>query len=159
MWRLLLRNPRLLPILLFVSLGGCGGTTDGRPVTVPVSGTLSYQGKPLANAIVSFHPQGSERAAFGETDSTGTYRLTTLDPGDGAMPGSYFVTVSKVIDDNAPPPGTEEVVDLTAPTRAPAYRSLLPETFARRETSRLTATVQSTGDNRFDFDLSHSGGK
>lgn len=159
MWQYPLRNLRLLSVLLLLCLGGCGGETSGRPVTVPVSGTLTYQGKPVANAIVSFHPQGTERAAFGETDSAGTYQLTTLEPEDGAMPGSYFVTVSKVIDDNAPPPGTEEVVDLTAPTRTPAYRSLLPETFSRRETSRLTATVQPTGDNLFDFDLSSPGGK
>lgn len=65
--------------------------------TVQVSGLVTLDGAPVEGANVTFAPAatGGGRAASGVTDKTGRYRLTTLDPNDGALPGNYVVTVSK----------------------------------------------------------------
>ena len=40
-------------------------------------------------------PAGNSTPASGSTDSAGKFTLSTLNPGDGAIVGSYSVTVSK----------------------------------------------------------------
>lgn len=68
---------------------GCGGAKP-----IPVHGTVTVDGKPLADAGVSFIPVGGKgRPAFGGTDAAGKYRMTTESPGDGAFPGEYTVTI------------------------------------------------------------------
>lgn len=68
---------------------GCGSDAP-----VPVSGKVTVDGKPVGNAGVTFHPQdGKGRPATGETAEDGTYKLTTLNPGDGALKGEYRVTL------------------------------------------------------------------
>jgi hypothetical protein len=69
---------------------GCG--TNDTPV--PVSGKVTVNGVPVANAGIVFHPKdGKGRPASAETDEGGTYRLTTYSAGDGALRGEYRVTV------------------------------------------------------------------
>jgi hypothetical protein len=74
---------------------GCGSET-GLEGLVEVSGLITYDGKPVEAATVAFVPEGEGRAASGMTDADGKFQLTTLKPGDGARPGRYKVTVSKV---------------------------------------------------------------
>jgi hypothetical protein len=76
---------------LAVCLGpGCGGS--GQPV--PVSGKVTVNGVPVANAGIVFHPKdGKGRPATAETVEGGVYRLTTFNAGDGALKGEYRVTV------------------------------------------------------------------
>jgi hypothetical protein len=70
---------------------GCGG---GGPATAPVSGTVTYNGKPVTNAHVSFVPsEGSTRAAEGLTDGNGHFTLGTFAASDGAIIGKYKVGV------------------------------------------------------------------
>jgi hypothetical protein len=75
-------------------LGGCTGAPD-RPATVPVRGSVSYQGKPVAGAAVAFLAKGAPRPAIGTTDAQGNFRLTTFTADDGAVPGEHLVTVEK----------------------------------------------------------------
>lgn len=81
------------------ALGGCGGETLP---TVPVTGTVTYNGKPLDGADISFIPKdptGEARGASGATDAHGNFKLQTFLVGSkmvaGALPGDYAVTVSK----------------------------------------------------------------
>jgi hypothetical protein len=128
---------------------GCGGHLDDRPETFLVSGNVTYEGEPCADATISFHPQGEQRSAYGRTDSSGNYLLTTVREHDGAMAGEYRVSVSKVINENAEVAST----DIAAPQKPPQYKSLLPEKYGNPETSDLTASVEE-GKNQFDFTLS-----
>ena len=83
------------------------------------------------------------------TDESGQFKLTTFDPSDGAIPGTYRVTVTKM-DTTAAPPA--ENPDPTVPPPPPP-KSVLPEKFATPNTSGLTADVKKDGENNFPFDL------
>src|SRR4051794_1774566 len=83
---------RLHRVLL---LGGCLVTAAcgcGGPGLVPVSGTVTRKGKPLAHLRVNFVPEGG-RASWGMTDEQGRYALQYERNRDGAFPGNYKVFV------------------------------------------------------------------
>jgi len=136
-------------------LPGCGGANRpaNRPETVLTSGTVMYQGKPVAGATVTFVAESPAsqstpaRGAVGRTDESGQFKLTTFDPGDGVIPGNYRVTVAKM-DATA----VAENPDPTLPPPPPP-KSVLPEKFADPNTSGLTAEVKQGGENKFSFDL------
>ena len=72
--------------------------------TVPVSGTVTLDGQAVADVAVTFKPRASGgRAAVGVTAANGKFTLTTLQSGDGALPGSYAVTLTKFAADKATP--------------------------------------------------------
>jgi len=129
---------------------GCAGGHVGAPPTVPVSGMVTYNGEPVADATVSFHPQGDHRSAYAKTDAAGAYRLTTVHEHDGAMLGEYQVTVSKIIDENAVAPTN----DIAAVRPTPKYTSMIPEKYGKPTTSGLSASVEKGSPNQFDFTLS-----
>ncbi len=60
----------------------------------PVKGKITFLGKPVAGAIVSFHVEGAPRISVGETDAEGNYRLSMFDKDDGAVVGQNTVTIS-----------------------------------------------------------------
>lgn len=151
-------------------LAGCGGG----PNTLPVTGKVTKGGQPVEGAIVSFHPQSPEaKAATGTTDNSGTYKLTTFVNGDGAVPGSYKVTVTKFPGSGGASDPTAGASDIDAAYRAaeaqgqsvtapqtmttpttPTPTNELPAKFASPDTSGLTADVASGSPNTFDFDVS-----
>jgi hypothetical protein len=61
----------------------------------PVEGKLFIAGVPAGNANVYFYPcdPGRQRIPVAITAPDGTFRLTTIRPGDGAPAGRYDVTV------------------------------------------------------------------
>lgn len=90
--------------VLVASLCGCGGGESARTLpTVPVGGTVTYMGQPVADATVIFAPiQSGEDsfAATARTDANGKYELSTgFGPStevEGAVAGDYTVTIIKV---------------------------------------------------------------
>jgi len=74
---------------------GCGNS--GTAQTARVDGTVTLDGAPLPNAKVGFNPApGSKtagRLAMGTADGSGKFSLSSFNKNDGAMPGSYIVTV------------------------------------------------------------------
>src|SRR5262245_46778759 len=74
---------------------GCGGPHQ----PVPVEGVVTLDGVPVAGAMVNFIREGGDgtegRMAYGSTDEHGKFRLTTVQPNDGALPGTYRVLVIK----------------------------------------------------------------
>ena len=61
--------------------------------TVPVSGTVTYKGKPLTKGTVVFEPDAG-RPAHGAIQSDGRYTLSTFKEGDGAVEGAHRVSIS-----------------------------------------------------------------
>lgn len=63
-----------------------------------VEGKVLYNGQPAKGAVVVFHPQGKDdlttRHPAGVTGDDGTFSLSTQQPGDGAAPGDYDVTIT-----------------------------------------------------------------
>jgi hypothetical protein len=117
-------------IALTAALGTASCSPTARRVpTFPVTGTLTQNGKPLANAAVVFHPVAADGADVlrprGTTDVTGAFTLTTYDGGDGAPAGDYRLTVEL----------------WTTPTADGGPVNRLPAKLAKPTTSGLTATV------------------
>lgn len=132
-----------------VALSGCSGraSVPGRPKTVPVKVTVIYRGSPVAEANVQFLPDGTGNAATGVTDSQGIARLTTFEQNDGAVPGTYRVTIRKSIQ-----VGGSNPADPDAPPVPATYREELPAKYGTPETSGLTALV-SESQTEFTFEL------
>ena len=80
----------LLYVLLLTGAAGCGGG----PKLFPVSGLVTLDGQPLADAGVLFVPVDKGPAASGTTDAAGKFRLTTTNR-SGAIAGHYGVAISK----------------------------------------------------------------
>ncbi len=111
-----------------------------RPDTVPVTGMLMLDGKPVAGATLTFHPaDGAQRPAIGKTGPDGKFKLTTFEINDGAVPGDYRVTIS-----------------LFAPAeRGGDRKSLLPMKYADPATSVFMVRVAGSGSNDFTFELTN----
>lgn len=144
--------------LVFVAVVGCGSSN---PTTYPVTGTVTFEGKPLAGANIGFSATDENtRGAIGVTDSEGKYSLTTFEKGDGAMAGTFKVTVSKFDGPAAPvkladpsaSTGDELPANYTpeaASTAAPS-KNLVPQKYLRPQTTPLSFTVEA-GPNTFDI--------
>lgn len=72
------------------------GCADGGPALGTVSGTVTLDGKPLANAIVSFVPEAGGRPSVGTTDEQGNYQLGYIDR-LGALIGNHKVSITSVV--------------------------------------------------------------
>lgn len=73
-------------------LPGCGDD-GGLESRYAVSGTVTYKGAPVKKGSINFVPVKPEGHPAAGTIVDGKYSLTTLNPGDGAIPGAYKVTV------------------------------------------------------------------
>jgi hypothetical protein len=119
---------------------GCGGG-DGA-ATAPVSGVVTYRGKPLADVNVVFMSRGGAPAT-GVTNSEGRFELTTLDQ-TGAVPGAHQVTITP----------NQGAIDMPLPGQPPAKpKSAVPAKYGRAESSGLTAEVKAGEENQFTFEL------
>ncbi|UUO07289.1 carboxypeptidase-like regulatory domain-containing protein [Blastopirellula sp. J2-11] len=128
----------LAPAILLIAAIGCG---RGNPLgLVPVSGRVTLDGAPLADATVSFIPEQG-RPASGTTNAEGRFELTTLDPGDGVMPGDHKVTVMKYADHDAEKNPYARLV------------SLVPVHYVELKTTPLTVSVPKSGDSNVEITL------
>ena len=116
---------------LALAAAGCG---RGGKKPVPVKGTVTLDGKPVSLALVMFVPQKEGgMMAHGVTNHDGEFELTTYKPNDGALPGDYNVTVTKV--DETP---TVNVSDLpTDMTPDQVMQKVVPRVMAKRAQQKL----------------------
>jgi len=139
----------LLLTALFVAVSGCG---DNKLKTYPVSGTITYQGKPLAGATVGFSPkvEGAGDGGFARTDENGFYQLQTTqgNVNAGTTPGDYYVTIAKV---SMVGTGTFTVSSTGEKKENEKPVSAIPAKYSGAS-SGLSATVEKKA-NVFNFDL------
>lgn len=146
-------------LALMVGLMRSRAADDGMPgmVFVAVSGTITYQGKPAPGARVVFHPMDpGHPAAYGKTDASGCFTLTSIRGRRGAAVGAYRVTVMKQqLAKDHDTRTTEEILIQTGgkPPPPPSVIDILPTCYGNPKTSGLAATVTSDGDNKFEFTL------
>jgi hypothetical protein len=113
------------------------------PELAPVSGTITYNGKPVPKGTVTFaSTEPGRRNATGQLNASGKYTLQTENPGDGAELGDYNVTVYA---------HDEKILDYKPKVPEPP-KILAPEKYENPKTSGLKATVK-RGSNNFDFPL------
>ncbi len=112
----------------------------------PVRGQVLAEGRPLPQAIVTFHPVGAgpeEPRPSAQTDDQGYFTLTTYAKGDGAPAGEYAVTVTcfRSFAVRNPSEGDENT------------RNILPPRYANPATSQLRATVGASGSELPPFQV------
>lgn len=142
---------RASTVVAALSLAGCGGKKEagnGRPVT----GKITYNGQPVAEATVTF--LGSFNSAFAQTDVEGKFKLKTA-VGEKVPLGDYQVTVIKTDVPPLPPPVPPEEYKPPVPNAPPPPepKDLLPPKYKQPDSSQLTASVTDSGENYFEFNL------
>ena len=145
--------------LTVLSLIGCGGETVKRPPLGKVHGIVTYKGKPISGAVVSFIKDKAPRVATGTTDANGNYKLTTFDTNDGAFVGTHKVTVTKPVvnqlgkDTASLTP--EDLLKLTAEGKLELVQqktSEIPAKYGDVQTTPLTFTIEA-GQNEKKIEL------
>lgn len=138
--------------LLLLAAGCGGGGLGDLPELVPVSGTVTLDGKPLGGVTVTFTPVGSTRGDFcsGVTDASGRYELQTQGKHKGAAVGEFKVTCSKLV----MPDGSDLPADAAAADVGGG--DLLPPQYSEEPESILKATVPA-GGGEINFELKSDG--
>src|SRR5262249_2087138 len=108
--------------------------------TVPASGTITYQGKPLEKGKLQFVPK--EAPAASATIENGRFTIQTFGDNDGAVPGKYQVGV--IVTEEAPPKkkGFE-----------PSIKYVVLEKMANPQTSNLEVTIPPGGSDQLKIDI------
>jgi hypothetical protein len=94
-----------------------------------VSGTVAYDGKPLANGYVTLIPDGPGETASGQIGPDGRFTLSTFAPGDGVRPGAYKVRIASYL--------SEARMDVPG-----SGKPAVPEKYWDANTSGLTFKVE-----------------
>jgi hypothetical protein len=122
------------PLLLLLLVTGCGGGSS----LIPVTGTITVDGKPADGALILFHPEAGEFKSISSAvaSADGSFKpVTNAEPG---LPiGRFRLTV--VWPDPAVKP-TEKEILLGTDKSAP---DLLKGRYLIREKSELTVDVTS----------------
>jgi len=139
-------------VLGVASLLGCSKEDPNLPHRVPVHVSVTYQNKPVEDAQVTFVPEPSGKPAFGRTDAQGQVDLSTFRERDGAVPGSYQVTIIKTAT-NAAAVGASQPQAGMGATPPVAAKYLVPQKYSQAQTSGLQAIVKQSGENKFEFSL------
>ncbi len=105
-----------------------------------VEGTVTADGQPVPNAMVTFFPRPDGRASAGLTDEDGRYELTYTRGQMGAKVGEHKVTITTAVDGG-------DYGDTIAKETLPAKYNLASE---------LMEEVK-PGSNTIDFDLDYEG--
>ena len=144
-------------------LTGC----DSGPKLVPVTGTVTLDGKPLAHKSLMFMPEEGTPGNGGgaNTQKDGTYSLIASIPGGltdeaGAPPGRYKVIVFEPtipITEDLEVQGDDPSV--LTPAISPDFgqrKREIPAIYAKQETTPLTIEVPESGGT-VDLKLTSSG--
>ncbi len=132
-----------LPVVMLLAFMGC---SSSGPDIAYVSGRVTMDGKPLANAAVLFIPEDG-RPAAARTDADGRYVLNFTEGRRGAIPGKNSVRITTQ---------REAEQDENGKTVVPAARETIPMEY--NAASTLEFTVEPKKKNVANFDLK-SGGK
>jgi hypothetical protein len=122
----------LMTLLMWIS-SGC----DRGPHVVPVRGTVTYLGTPLAVGGITFEPEIG-RSAFGRIENGKILDVTTFEPGDGVIVGRARVGIQSTTN-----------LGLVIEPHDP----LIPPRYFDPTTSGLTVEITANGDNEFTIPL------
>lgn len=135
---------------------GCS-KKSAAPATFPVTGTVTYKGKPVEGASVSLVPSDPKvRSATGITNADGKFEVSTYYSSNetplGAMPGEYSVTVSKT---SMPmiPEGLTPEQQMAIVTKAGPQKDLLPPMYLNPLTTPFKVKVTDTAPEPLKIDL------
>lgn len=151
-------NHLVLTASLVLGISACGNDLN----LAPVEGTVTFQGKPLANATVTFIPKGEGSLGVGITDEEGSFSISTGGQA-GVTPGMCAVTVSKMESSGGGQAALEKMSEADRQkmmmsgkmqgvmTGTP--KSAIPAQYGNAMTSGLNFTVNKDGENNFPITL------
>lgn len=119
-------------------VSGCSDSNMGG-----VTGSVTYRGKPLPNAHVTFTPVSGGKIASGLTDTNGKYELGTMAKNDGALVGKHKIHIIAHGPDRPLRPG--EMGSGLPGDMAPG-EPIIPQKYFTPETSGLTHEVVRGGN-------------
>lgn len=123
--------------VLVLALGCLGCSSEER--LHPVSGKVMYKSQPLAGALVTLHPQGSNdprtERPNGFTQKDGTFTLTTGQKA-GAPAGQYLVTI--ICSRSTQPAGKGKIIN----TGEDDSVDVLGGMYANPNTSKITVEIR-----------------
>ncbi len=125
-----------------VLVAGCG---QSGPKLYPVTGTVSYQGKPLPLGTVMFVPKEGPPSKPATIDANGRYELEVV-----AGPSAVAVTAMPPRPGGRIDPTVEGGIDYSG---VPPVKSLIPQKYNRYHRSGLKVTVKPDGLNTIDINL------
>ncbi|XZE33571.1 hypothetical protein SH501x_004360 [Pirellulaceae bacterium SH501] len=138
----------LCMLATFGVLAGCGGGLI--PIkTAKVTGTATFNGKPLEDYKVYFYCEQAEakEPATGIVAADGTFTLGVRTAGDGAIVGSNKIWLTY------DPPVPKEVAGSDAAWNPPPPKVKLPEKYMSMDTSGLSVEVPSSGLADYKIEL------
>ena len=154
----LIRASLACGLVVAMLLVGCAKAGPKLPNTAAVSGTVTYQGAPLVGAQITFNNTAQDGfAASGLTDANGKYTLRTYIDAkhelSGAVPGDYYVTITKV--EKSTGSATDQMKaasDAAQQGEASGPKSAIPERYGQPQTAQK-AKVDAGKPNTIDFKL------
>lgn len=146
----------LIIALAVLQLPGCSSYDkwkEGRPKTYFTSGSVLLDGKPVAEAIITFQPTDEVNGKPGTalTDSSGYFEVQTFDPRDGLTEGTHRVAIKKtqMIDRATGKVVTEVTTD--APLKE---EHLVPQKYSDFINSKIEVKIQAKPNKLEPFNLS-----
>lgn len=142
-------RPRSIALIVITMISAGCTKNDAGPATVPVTGKVTLDGAPVAQAVVSLIPTADAANAVpaqATTSEGGEFEVySAFDQGRttkaGMTPGAYVITVTK----------RESLPAQAQLTRAP--KNLLPKQYESAASSGLSATITADGENFIAVDL------
>jgi hypothetical protein len=122
---------------------------------VSVSGRVTLDGQPLAKAVITFDDVQDGTFSFGQTDSSGNYKLRLDSDMMGVKPGRKIVRISttrKILGLNSSEEGGESNSE-GGVAKPEMEKELVPDKYYKK--SELTAEV-SASNKTFNFELKSS---
>jgi hypothetical protein len=142
-----MRGIRIVGPLALLGLMGCGSGEESVTL-VPVSGTITQNGKPLSGATVTYVPASTNRASTPGYDATGpqgNYKLR-FKSRSGISPGKYKVAVVLPID--------SAEAEVRPEFKDDPYMAQLGSSAARAAKKKSKAPEK----NEFDAEVDENGG-
>ncbi len=131
---------------------GCG-SGPGEKI-VPVSGTVSLNGQPLANATVSFQPITPPKASVfvgpgstGQTNEKGEFTLVVMAGKPGAVVGKHRVLITSL----AQKPADDDDDRRDKPRGGVPLMDKIPERYGLGQKDELSFEVPPTGTDKANF--------
>jgi len=128
---------RIVAVAGLIALAGCGGG----PPTGDVGGTASFEGVPIADGSITFHPLDGKGPTTGDKIVDGKYSAKKVPVGASRVQ----ITSSKEV-------GKKKVYNTPNSPEMPVMKDPLPEKYNDPLKSELRFEVQS-GPNEKNWDL------
>ncbi len=128
-------------LFLLETSGGCG---QSNPYS-PVRGTVTFQDKPVPNAVVIFEATQGSISVAADANEAGVYQARRSQQIPGLPPGDYRVTVT--------PPLFYPGIGAAPSNAKPPQRNDIPLAYREASTSGLVLSVQDALPTEFNIRL------